>query len=72
MAAVVERRHAGEADGVLQVAGLVHLDVKAELVEEARVEHLLLLLARQRISPAKERHEVALVLVDGASLPEMA
>jgi hypothetical protein len=30
------------------------------------------LLARQRIGPAKERHEVALVLVDGANLPEMA
>jgi hypothetical protein len=72
MAAAVGRRHAVEADGMLQVAGLVHLDVEAKLVEEARVEHLLLLLARQRIGPAKERHEVALVLVDGANLPEMA
>ena len=36
----------GKANGMLQVAGFVHLDVEAKLIEEARAEHLLLLLAR--------------------------
>lgn len=75
MVAVVGRWRAGERTGeanvVLHIAGLVHLDVGARLVEETRAEHLLLLLACQWIGPADERQEVALVLVDGASLPEM-
>ena len=75
MAAVVGRwragKHTSEANVVLHIMGLVHLDVGARLVEEARAEHLLLLLACPWIGPAEERQEVALVLVDGASLPEM-
>ena len=55
---------------MLHVARLVHFDVGAELVEEARAELLLLLLVRQRIGPAEEGQEAALVLVDGARLSE--